>query len=385
MSTMTRSLSLESLSNYAIDPRTGFVPAADPIDRLPDEFVSWEAVVPDISALLRSSRLRATLAQLPLLDPLTLQADPERERERALLLLTVFANAWVWMGPEPSFRIPPQIAKPLCTIADALDRPPIVHYASMALHNWRRLDRRLPLSTDNATMQVQFLGGVDEDWFFIGSLGVELAGAPLLPRIHASALASHDGDDATLADLIGGIATGMKPVLEALGRMRSWCDPYVFYHRVRPFLTGWPSPGVVYEGVSSTPRKYVGGSAGQSSLIQVIDALLGIEHGNSHSGKYLRDVRAYMPVGHRRFVTDVEQYSRVRARAHQGTVALRDAYNAAIEQLDVFRRDHISLAHEYVTRISGVGAEAKGTGGTTLADFLGEAQRQTQARMIPPR
>lgn len=378
-----KSLALEPLPNYSVDPRTGFVPADDPIDHLPDEFASWEAVVPNMSALLRSGRLRHTLTQLPVLDPLTLGTDPERER--ALLLLTVFANAWVWAGPEPSFSIPRQIAGPLCKIAQALDRPPIVHYASMALHNWRRLDCRLPLATDNATMQVQFLGGVDEDWFFIGSLGVELAGAPLLPHVHAAALASHEGDDAVLVDLIGGIATGMNAVLTALGQMRTWCDPYVFYHRVRPFLTGWPSPGVVYEGVSSTPRKYVGGSAGQSSLIQVIDALLGVEHGDSHSGKYLRDVRAYMPIGHRRFVTDVEQYSRVRARSLKGSAALRDAYNAAVEQVDVFRKDHIALAHEYVTRISGVGAEAKGTGGTTLADFLGEAQRQTQSRKIPNR
>lgn len=371
---------LPSLAHYSVDPTTGFVPADDPIDRLPDEFESWDAIVPNISALLRSGRLRDTLAQLPLLNSLVLQT--ERERERALLLLTVFANAWVWAGPEPSLRIPSQIAEPLCKIADALERPPIVHYASMALRNWRRLDRRLPLATDNATMQVQFLGGVDEDWFFIGSLGVELAGAPLLPRVHAAAIASHEGDDATLTELVGGIATGMKPVLAALGQMRSWCDPYVFYHRVRPFLTGWPAPGVIYEGVSSTPRKYVGGSAGQSSLIQVVDALLGVEHGDSHSGRYLRDVRSYMPVGHRRLVTDVERYSRVRARALQGSPALRDAYNAAVEQVNVFRRDHIALAHEYVTRISGVGAEAKGTGGTTLADFLGEAKRQTQSTKI---
>lgn len=366
---------MDSLTRYAIDPRTGFIPATDPIARLPDDYLAWEALVPDMSALIRSDRLRDSLSRLPLLNPLALDSEPERER--ALLLLTVFANAWVWAGREPNLELPQQIAIPLCKIAELLDRPPIVHYASMALHNWRRMDRGAPLSTDNVTMQVQFLGGVDEDWFFIGSLGVELAGAPLLASVHSAVAMSREADDAALADLIGGIAAGMTPVLDALERMRSWCDPYVFYHRVRPFLAGWPAPGVVYQGVSPVPRKYVGGSAGQSSLLQAIDAVLGVEHGDSHSGKYLRAVRAYMPIGHRRFVLDVEQQSQVRARASSGSSALRGAYNAAIEQVDLFRQRHIALAHDYVTKLSSAGSEAKGTGGTTLADFLGEARHQT--------
>jgi indoleamine 2,3-dioxygenase len=376
--TITR---LQPLASYAVDLQTGFVPAADPIERLPEAFTPWEAIVPDMSALIRSRRLRDTLARLEPLDALTLGS--QSQRERALLLLTVFANGWVWAGAEPALRIPPQVAVPLCSVAAALDRPPIVHYASMALHNWRRLDRKAPLSTENARMQVQFLGGVDEDWFFIGSLGVELAGAPLLPCVHGAAIASHGADDQTLTELLSRIAAGMHAVLSALERMRSWCDPYVFYHRVRPFLAGWPEPGVIYEGVSATPRKYVGGSAGQSSLIQVIDALMGVQHGESMSGAYLRNVRQYMPIEHRRFVEDVERFSRVRQRALSGSRILRDAYNAVIEQVDLFRRQHLVLAHEYVTKPSGSGAEAKGTGGTTLADFLGEAQRQTSSTKLP--
>jgi len=374
------SATLQPLAAYDIDQHRGFVPAHDPLARLPGRFDAWEALIPEMSALIRTRRLRDALAALPTLS--TDNLATEAERERALLLLTVFANGWVWSGQGPDLQIPAPVAVPLCALATQLDRPPIVHYASMALHNWQRVDSARELSSDNARMQVQFLGGVDEDWFFIGSIGVELAGAPLLPCVHAIALASHHDDDATLAGLLETLTAGMAPVLQALERMREWCDPHVFYHRVRPFLAGWPDPGVIYQGVSSLPQKHVGGSAGQSSLIQAIDAVLSIDHGDSMSGRYLRDVRRYMPGGHRRFVVEVGQASRARVRAAAGAPRLRQAYNAALDQVSRFRQAHIDLAVHYVVKPSGMAERAKGTGGTVLADFLGEAQRRTEAMKV---
>jgi indoleamine 2,3-dioxygenase len=374
---------LDALPAYGIDAHTGFVPAIDPLERLPAAFDAWEQIAPELSALIRSQRLRAVLRELPQPDPLELTT--EREQERALLLLSVFANGWVWAESQPDLSIPRQIAVPLCAVADVLDRPPIVHYASMALHNWRRVDHRLPISPDNARMQVQFLGGVDEDWFFIGSLGVELAGSPLLPLVHDAVIASQRGEDSDVTTVLESIAQHMGPVLMALERLREWCDPYVFYHRVRPFLAGWPVPGAVYSGVAEAPRKYVGGSAGQSSLIQAIDAVLGVEH-SGVTGSYLRQVRQYMPKGHRRFVHAVEHATRVRARAESGSPQLRAAYNAAVQQLDSFRRQHMRLAHDFITKPSGMNSDEKGTGGTTLADFLQDAQRETaDTRIMHPR
>lgn len=78
-------------------------------------------------------------------------------------------------------------------------------------------------------MQVQFLGGVDEDWFFMGSIGVELAGAPLLPLIHRAAIESRRDDDSALAKTLMRIANGLESVLKALNRMREWSDPHIFY------------------------------------------------------------------------------------------------------------------------------------------------------------
>jgi indoleamine 2,3-dioxygenase len=369
-----------TLADYSIDPQFGFLPAQPPLRRLPEAFAAWEQLVPDLSALLRSRRIRAVLDALPLLDVTALHGPAEQER--ALLLLCVFANSYVWAGEQPERRIPRAVAMPLCALAGALDRPPITHYASMALNNWQLLDSRQPLSVSNARMQVQFLGGVDEDWFFVVSIGVELAGAPLLPLVAAADAASRDGTDAELARPLEALAAGMAPVLEALERTREWCNPHTYYLRVRPFLSGWPGEGVVYEGVWQEPRKYVGGSAGQSSLIQALDAVLGIDHGDSPAGHYLRSIRSYMPAAHRRFVTDIERSSQVRARVTGGSAGLRSAYNAALGEIARFRDSHVALAHDYIIVPAGMNADARGTGGTALAGFLRGTQVATTRSML---
>ena len=60
--------------------------------------------------------------------------------------------------------------------------------------------------------------------------------------------------------------------------MYEHCRADIFYHRVRPFLKGWPDDGIVYEGVNEEPKIFIGGSAAQSSLLQTLDAGLGITH-----------------------------------------------------------------------------------------------------------
>ena len=170
-----------SLARFGIDPVTGFVPPEPIPATLPPGGAAWDALVPNLSAHLRAHTIRDAIEALPPLDLATL--DAPAERERAFLLLTHYANAYVWGGAAPDLHIPAVLARPLCTLATQLGRPPIAHYATMTLHNWTLVDPSRPLGVDNARTLVRFLGGVDEDWFFIASMGVELAGAPVLPIV----------------------------------------------------------------------------------------------------------------------------------------------------------------------------------------------------------
>lgn len=364
-----------TLAQYHVDPVTGFVPP-DPLPlQLPAPYAPWDALVPEMSALIRSRRLRRALRALPVLDAGALANDADRER--ALLLLTHFANGYVWSGDAPDLRLPPAVAVPLCAVADALGRPPIAHYATTTLTNWRLVDPAQPLSVDNARTVIQFLGGVDEDWFFIASMGVELAGAPLLPVVAEAVRISRHGTDDELCTALHAFAEGMGAVHAALEHVRLWCDPATYYLRVRPFVTGWPQPGVVYEGVSEEPRRLIGGSAAQSALLQLFDAMLGVQHADHPAGAYLRTVRSFMPPPHRAFVEDTERDSQVRDRVRTGSVSLQSAYNAALARIAAFRGAHMRLAHDYIVAPSASGRDNEGTGGTALDTFLGGAHRST--------
>ena len=89
-----------------------------------------------------------------------------------------------------------------------------------------------------------------------------------------------------------------------LNRMYEHCDPYIFYNRVRPFLASFE--GIEYQGCDPLSRDYYGGSAAQSSLLQAIDAMLGIIHHEDKARSYLREMRNYMPRGHAAYIAQLE-------------------------------------------------------------------------------
>jgi indoleamine 2,3-dioxygenase len=369
---------LLALADYGIDAVMGFVPGVLPHKKLPPDFEVWDELAAQLPPLLRSRAFHRAVGALPVL--VFDASQSAHAHERAMLVLSMFANAWVWGGVEPNLDIPAQIARPLCAVARRLDRPPIVGFASLNLYNWRKIVPDEPVSIDNATTLVQFLGGADEDWFFVVTLGVELAGAPMLPCVAAAVEASRCDDVAGVTRNLDALAQIMPAVQAALARMREWCDPHVFYRRVRPYVAGWPEPGAVYQGVSDAPVVYFGGSAGQSALIQSLDALLGIEH-TAASG-YLKKIRAYMPVGHRRFVCDVEMSSQVRAVCVRSGGQAAHAYDDVVQQVDKFRRMHMGLAMDYITKPSGRSAGEQGTGGTDFVDFLRDARMTTTNAQI---
>jgi indoleamine 2,3-dioxygenase len=372
------------LSRFGIDPVHGFVAAVDPPAALPPGFAEWDRLAADMPALIRSGQLRGVLERLPVLDPSGLPDDPARER--AMLILSVAANAHVHGGAEPAMRLPAGVAVPLCALAATLDRVPIVTHASMVLQNWRRIDPGAPLSADNAETRVDFLGGADERWFFIATLGVELAGAPALPVLAGLGDRVAGGDDAGLQADLERVAAAARAMRGALARMGEWCAPWVFYHRIRPFLAGWPAPGLVYEGVDDAPRMCLGGSAAQSTLIQAFDAGLGVRHTRPETAGFLHEMRRYMPAPHRAFLAALEAGPDLRAHvAAAGRPGLTAAHDACLQALGDLRRDHMAMAARYITaQAPRAGDAALGTGGTEFVGFLRAARDETLAQRLDP-
>jgi indoleamine 2,3-dioxygenase len=377
------SVQSSTLATFGINSETGFLPACDPLTRLPAYFQAWDDLGAQLPALLLAGQARAAIARLPELQIERL--DGEAERERALLLLSTFVSAYVWGMPMPAKRIPRPLAVPLCRLAGQMGRKPIIHHAANVLHNWRRLDLAQPIRLDNLAMLQGFLTSSDEAWFILVTVEVEAAGAAAPTALLDAQEAVERKNTAALADRLERLAATIARMEAALRRMYEQCAPYIFYHRVRPFFASWNPPGVIYEGVSERPQMCAGGSAGQSALVQSLDAALGVRHEATASRPFIQEMRDYMPPLHRRFVETLENGPDLRAYvvAHEGAAPqLMDRYNACIAALDQFRYLHLKIAVEYISQQAPPGAEGKGTGGTDLRAFLGAVKKETRARRL---
>ena len=128
-----------------IDSERGFLPLQDPLQRLPRAFDEWENVASGLPKLFASDHIRRTIEELP---PFRMDAIcADRERERAMVLLSYLGHAYVWGGARPAEILPKQLAVPWYLVAESLGRPPVLSYSSYALHNFFRFD---PAATWNA-------------------------------------------------------------------------------------------------------------------------------------------------------------------------------------------------------------------------------------------
>jgi Indoleamine 2,3-dioxygenase len=316
------------LERYNVDPRRGFLPSQDPLQRLPyARYHLWEDLADDLPKLLgaRLGQARGPLRQLPALKTDKLVTDAELRR--AHLLLCIFAHAYIWGGPEPMDEIPEGIAIPLWEVAKRLDMPPVLGHPSIVLYNWRRLDVEADICMENLSTLNNFFDGRDESWFYLITVELEQRGAasvvPMMLLIDAiqrfkeetkhlssqrertvsttstgsadstplqtpdpvdlhsdddyswEELRSNDEYDGGSGDqddspreeeaLIGEltsqrvatyvtmqlkkIADAIMGMVLSMGAMREGCHPFIFYNRVRPFLSAWKNNPTLPNGV----------------------------------------------------------------------------------------------------------------------------------------
>ncbi|MBM43954.1 MAG: hypothetical protein CMJ36_02930 [Phycisphaerae bacterium] len=367
------------LAEHDVDPIRGFLPGEDPLQRLPARYVPWERLAFDLPALVSTHLLRDAIEELPLLDTDALES--EAELRRAMLLLSVLGGACAWSRPEPPTRLPRSISIPWSEVAERLDRPMIISHASIVLHNWRRIDPAGEIVAKNLRTLQCFRGGPDEEWFYLVTVEIEARGARALPLLLAAREAAATGDTVKLATSLEALSGVIDDLIHVLGQMEPGCRHDVFYHRVRPFLSGWPEPGMIYEGVTTEPVQLHGGSAAQSSLIQSIDAGLDVPHPHPGTRPFLMAMRHYMPPRHRAFVELLELGPSTRDAA-AGSPSSADAYDACIDALDRFRKAHMGITARYITQQARSVESAIGTGGTEYADFLRRTRTETNDRRI---
>ncbi|GMF89384.1 unnamed protein product [Aspergillus oryzae] len=435
-----------SLDEYGVSLQNGFLPHSPPLKTMESPYYwPWEHIVSDLPDHIRFRTIRQAVETLPVLSTSKLQGEPEWRR--AYLLLAYLTHAYIWGGEKPkdvsltttesldtsltsAQVLPPAISSPFLEVSSHLELPPCATYAALNLWNYATSDPNADLTDpDLLSVTASFTGTKDEEWFLMISVALEAKGAQLIPlmldTIHAVSI-----DDAQLAcDSLLALSEGLKELRKLLERMYEKNRPSVFYHQLRPLLAGSKNmasaglPNGVFYDIGDGQgqwHQYSGGSNAQSSLIQTFDIFLGVEHIATGGMKtndavqprakngFMQEMRNYMPGPHRRFLEMLTRVSNVRAYAlsHKANSPIRDAYNAAVMSLGVFRDSHIQIVTRYII----MAAKAKpptnestqvnlatsttthmrdknekltggihGTGGTDLIPFLKQTRDTTKA------
>ncbi|MDC1189473.1 indoleamine 2,3-dioxygenase [Gammaproteobacteria bacterium] len=377
-----------------------FLPKKDPLKTYTTDTRSLKLIA-DIAAhlpkLLLTGQVQKTIKDLNVnaLSVNSIIKDGDiREVKLAMAHLSFISHAYIWGGKNPEKILPEAIAKPWVKLANKLERPPILSYGSYCLDNWYRVDSKEDISLQNVGLITNFLGGVDEDWFVTIHVCIENAASK---AVNAATKLSYLNEDNSINDYLANlkdIVASLKEVNNIFSRMPEKCDPYIYYHRVRPFIFGTKDnpdlkKGLIYEGqFNNKPQFFRGETGAQSSIMPFLDGALGIYHTKDHLRHYLNEMRDYMPPEHRKMIEDVESRSNAKTYIQQSK-RLVNEYNKCLEEIRKFRALHLEFAATYIHQQSQIknpfgrgGSTITGTGGTPFMKYLKKHRDETQKQKI---
>ena len=377
-----------------------FLPKKDPLKTYTTDTRSLKLIA-DIAAhlpkLLLTGQVQKTIKDLNVnaLSVNSIIKDGDiREVKLAMAHLSFISHAYIWGGKNPEKILPEAIAKPWVKLANKLERPPILSYGSYCLDNWYRVNSKEDISLQNVGLLTNFLGGVDEDWFVTIHVCIENAASK---AVNAATKLSYLNEDNSINDYLANlkdIVASLKEVNKIFSRMPEKCDPYIYYHRVRPFIFGTKDnpdlkKGLIYEGqFNNKPQFFRGETGAQSSIMPFLDGALGIYHTKDHLRHYLNEMRDYMPPEHRKMIEDVESRSNAKTYIQQSK-RLVNEYNKCLEEIRKFRALHLEFAATYIHQQSQIknpfgrgGSTITGTGGTPFMKYLKKHRDETQKQKI---
>ena len=266
-----------------------FLPNKDPLKKYITQSRSLqklEHIASELPKLLLTGKVQTTIDGLSKnalsIKPL-LKTNNIQEINLSMVHLSFIAHAYIWGGKKPSKLLPEVVAKPWVEVSNILGRPPILSYASYCLDNWYRIDKKQEISLENVALITNFLGGVDEDWFVTIHVCIEHAAKDAITAAYEISKLKSNKDN-KLDDGLRRIIMSLREVNSIFSRMPEKCDPYVYYHRVRPFIFGTKDnpdlkKGLIYENqFKNKPQFFRGETGAQSSIMPFLDGALGIYH-----------------------------------------------------------------------------------------------------------
>lgn len=259
--------------------------------------------------------------------------------------------------------------------ANYLGLPTVLTHSAVDLWNYSRKCEEKGNDLDNLKCNYLMTGTVDEEWFYLIMTKIEMYSTEIIPLIN---------DNSDITKNLKHLCFFLEEMDKIINRIFEKCKPDVFFHLIRKHLEGsYDNP--IYVCGKKISKK--GGSAAQSTLIQVIDKYLDNTSYPKHANNFLVEMREYMPEKDRNFLYSVTPLNREHFNNEQ-----KFLYNKCINALIKFRKSHFNIIHKYILVFipkkkinkkndcwhrftdwcwSWIYTDnPKGTGGTDITDFI---------------
>ena len=380
------------LPQFLVGTRNGFLPRQPPLVNLPPKYAPLEHLLDRMpleepGSLLAAGKFGPTLLkELPELD--VSEAEKDSRLQMALFRDYTFAASAYLLEPcELNFRktgdyglgrdvLPRNIAVPLSKLAKQLNTHPYMEYAqSYALYNYKIKDPKNCLEFDNLELIRKFSGLESERGFICVHVAM-VAKTPKLVVDVLNALEAIETDNRRrFIAALEGLTSTMGDINEVMETMWGRSLPKD-YSRFRTFIMGTKNQpmfpnGVIYEGVSDKPTFLRGESGANDSIIPTIDNLLQLTRSMPKNPltDTLRDFRSYRPVGHREWLSWLEETAekyKVRDYAKKDYQSIA-SYMRLLNQVRDFRHRHWNFTKEYIIKYS---KHPVATGGSPITVWL---------------
>ena len=349
MSTVEVNETIESINKqFDLSKTHGFLPENQTPDQLRPPYDVLVNICNELPKLIRTHEIETVIDNLKLIE-----IDSETthaEYQTLYTILCLIQAAYIWHRGETNhtYFVPEQICRPLSIVSKYLGIAPILTHGAVDLYNWRLIDSTKPFELENIQSAFTLTGTRTESHFYLVMVAIEHTGRPILDEIIRLNLMENPTSDQIVRSMEI-ISAQLDTINSIMKKMYDHCDPDLFYNQLRIFLTGWTNAELFPNGMElrgiGTGIRYNGGSAAQSSLIQVFDAFLGVKH----QSEFLTSMREYMPIKHKKFIEWVESQPSFTTLFDQ---LLNDQiiqlHTACVEKLVRFRSIHMGFIRHYI-------------------------------------
>ena len=408
------------LNEYNIGIQYGFLRSNPPLKRIMlTKYAEWEDILQEMPQLIISQNLGKRIEGMTVLEDITdLLESGIDVKNRAVQVISMLCSGFIFepeiMNGKARKYLPRSIAVPAYQLCMDMKVPPIITHGCLVCNNYYYINTDEPLSIYNVGLNNLFLGGIDENYFFVISFGIELFGGKLLKSILmikevVSFLQTNSNNNRENADHLlsliqkelDNISHNLVLMMQTLNKYYGVLDPYIFYKRVRIFLNGYDEQnGIELKGIHKTNKSIpgcniinnktsdnmfiscYGASAAQCSIFPCLDIFFGI---NNLKDQFLHKMLYYMPYNHRQFIFWLQQnninmtnYIHYLQSNRYDTSSIITSYKKCIQYLHKWRSFHMKIAADFVVAPSKqLNEKTGGTGGSNVLPFLKSIKDRT--------